>query len=205
MDYAGMAEDVLETLALHGALPAALIGHSMGGKVAMMAALTEPSAVIRLVVADIAPIAYRHHNRAIAASLQALELTQNMSRSQADSALALAVTDPAIRSFLLQNFIAGPAPGWRIGLDEIAAGMAEIEGFPALPTGCSYYGPTLFVRGGRSDYVGEDALPAISFLFPASHVETIAEAGHWLHADQPVAFGASVEGFLRETAIREKI
>jgi pimeloyl-ACP methyl ester carboxylesterase len=152
------------------------------------------------VVADIAPIAYRHHNTAIAASLRALALTPGMSRAQADSALAESVADPAVRGFLLQNLSLGPAPGWRIGLDEIAAGMADIEGFPVLPAGTRYLGPALFFRGSRSDYVGEEARTAIPRLFPAARIETIAAAGHWLHADQPAAFGARVEGFLLEAA-----
>jgi len=205
MAYPAMAQDVLETLAACTALPVALLGHSMGGKVAMLAALTQPDAVSRLVVADIAPVAYRHHNAAISASLQALDLIPGMSRSQADSALAPQVTDPAVRGFLLQNLSLGQAPFWRIGLDEIAAGMADIEGFPDMPAGSCYHGPALFLRGGRSEYVQQEAMPAISRLFPTARLETIADAGHWLHADQPAAFAASVEKFFSEAATPAKI
>jgi pimeloyl-ACP methyl ester carboxylesterase len=199
MSYRAMAEDVLETLADRDALPAALLGHSMGGKTAMMTALTAPGSVRRLVVADIAPVAYRHSNLAVTRSLQNLPLPPGLGRADADRALSDAVPDPAVRRFLLQNLITGSAPAWRIGLDHIAAGMADIEGFPPMDDSSVYPGPALFVRGAASGYVTDEALPVITALFPAARLETIADAGHWLHADQPGAFGTCVEDFLRQT------
>ena len=199
MAYRDMAEDVLETLAAQDVLPAAILGHSMGGKVAMVLALTHPEVVSRLVVADIAPVAYRHANLALTQRLLDLPLPPGLTRSQADEALTGAVPDAAIRSFLLQNLATGPLPSWRIGLPHIAAGIAEIEGFPPLADTSRYTGPTLFIRGAQSNYVKDAAIPVISARFPAARVETIPEAGHWLHADQPEAFGAIVQSFLHET------
>jgi pimeloyl-ACP methyl ester carboxylesterase len=199
MSYAEMAGDVLETLAARDALPASLLGHSMGGKTAMIAALTQPGAVTSLVVADIAPLAYRHANLAVAKTLLELKLPAGLSRGEADRGLAESIPDPAIRGFLLHNLATGPSPAWRIGLADIAAGMPDIEGFPALGDDARYDGPTLFVRGASSDYVRNDAIPVISAHFPAARLETIADAGHWLHADQPEAFGTCVAEFLRET------
>jgi pimeloyl-ACP methyl ester carboxylesterase len=197
MSYETMSEDVLETLAQRGVTRAAVLGHSMGGKVAMIAALTRPETIDRLVVADIAPIAYRHSNAAVAAALLSLPLAPGLQRHEADRHLAEAAPDPSVRAFLLQNLALGEAPAWRIGLPEIAAGMRLIEGFPSLQTGTRFDGPTLFIRGETSGYVKDSARPAIEALFPAARIETLAGAGHWLHADQPQAFTAIVEAFLR--------
>jgi pimeloyl-ACP methyl ester carboxylesterase len=196
MSYEAMAADVLETLAQLGITRASVLGHSMGGKVAMVAALTCPVAIDRLVVADIAPVAYRHSNAAAAAALLSLPLTPGLQRSEADHHLAETIADPSVRAFLLQNLTLGEAPAWRIGLQDIAADMRLIEGFPTLPPGASFTGPTLFIRGETSGYVKDSARPAIEALFPASRIETLSAAGHWLHADQPAAFAAAVEAFL---------
>ena len=198
MPYAAMAEDVLETLADRGALPADLLGHSMGGKVAMLLALRAPAQVSRLIVADIAPIRYAHHNARVAAALRGLALTPGLDRRQADTALAAEIPDPAIRGFLLQNLVPGALPRWRMGLDQIAAGLIDIEGWPGLPAESRYHGPTLFVAGAQSDYVRMEAEPAIRALFTNARVVRLAGAGHWLHADQPEAFGRLVEGFLSD-------
>jgi len=195
MDYPAMAADVLETLDQRAALPAALVGHSMGGKAAMIAALLHADQVERLVVADIAPVAYEHHNAEIAAALAAVTLSPGLTRAAADAALAEAVPDAGLRAFLLQNLQFGAHPGWRIGLREIAAAMPVIEGWGA-PAGAVYRGRTLFVAGAASDYVRPDDRPAIRALFPAARFVTLKNAGHWLHADNPAGFVAVLEAFL---------
>lgn len=196
MGYAVQAADVLETLAAHQALPAAILGHSMGGKVAMMAALIAPDRCERLVVADIAPVAYAHHNTKVARALQALPLLAGLTRGAALAALADAVPDAAVRGFLLQNLTFAEVPAWKIGLDEIAAGMTDIEGWPDLPASARFEGPALFVSGGISDYVSPDSTGVIGGYFPAARFVSIPDAGHWLHADQPEMFGRAVEEFL---------
>ena len=198
MAYADMAADVLHTLAEMSALPCRLLGHSMGGKVAMAACLAAPGAVSRLVVADIAPVAYHHNNAAIAAALLALPLTPGLDRRTADAALAATVPNPATRGFLLQNLAFGATPAWKNGLAEIAGSIATIEDWPADFANARYDNPTLFVAGALSDYLSAANTPAITQLFPRARLVTLPGAGHWLHADQPERFAGLVETFLAE-------
>lgn len=196
MDYPAMATDVLETLAALDALPAALIGHSMGGKAAMLASLTRPEAVSRLLVADIAPVQYVHGNERLTAALLALELSPGLSRPAADAALADAVPDASMRGFLLQNLVFGEQPHWRIGLIEIARAIPALEGWQA-PADGRYDGPTLFVAGALSDYLRTEYRPAIRALFPRARFVTLKNAGHWVHVDNPSGFVSVLEGFLQ--------
>jgi pimeloyl-ACP methyl ester carboxylesterase len=195
MTYAAMAEDVLETLRALRALPCAVVGHSMGGKVAMAAALEAPAAISRLVVADIAPVRYRTGFRDYADAMRAIPLQPGLTRAQADAALAPVVEDARVRGFLLQSLRVGAAPGWRIGLAQIAAGLADIEDWVA-PEDTRYAGPALFLGGDRSDYIREEYRPAIRLLFPAARFATLRDAGHWLHADNPDGFLAVVDSAL---------
>ena len=190
MDYDTMAADVAETMAAHGIEAADIAGHSMGGKVAMRLALRDPARVRRLVVADIAPVAYPSHFGAFTRAM--LAVPPGASRSEADALLAPDVSDPAIRGFLLHNF--RPGTGWRIGLREIAAALPRVETWDA--TAGHFDGPTLFVTGARSDYVLPEHRAAILGLFPAARFVAIKDAGHWLHAEQPAAFNATVTSFL---------
>ena len=194
--YAAMAADVAETLAAMEALPCRLLGHSMGGKVAMRLALDQPAAVERLIVEDIAPVAYAHANRAIAEAMLALPLTAGMTRAKASAALAPAVTVPGVRSFLLLNlrFGSGEVPDWQIGLSELAAGMDAIQGWEV--GGTPYEGPSLFVIGGRSVHVPPWTHDDIRALFPRAGFAVLPEAGHWLHAEDPAGFLAAILPFL---------
>jgi pimeloyl-ACP methyl ester carboxylesterase len=195
MSYSAMAEDVLETLAARTALPAVLLGHSMGGKVAMRLALDRPDAAHRLIVVDIAPVPYRPAFCDLVAAMQALPLAPGLTRSSADAHLAAAIPDPGLRAFLLQNLRVGAQPGWRIGLAEIASALPVIEGW-GTPDGTIYAGPTLFVAGIRSDYIRPEHRPAIRALFPAARFVTVKDAGHWVHAENPAGFVGVVEAFL---------
>jgi pimeloyl-ACP methyl ester carboxylesterase len=196
MDYRTLAGDVLETLTALNVTQAALLGHSMGGKTAMATALMAPDRVSRLLVADIAPVAYAHHNAPVAAAMQAMKLVPGMTRGDADRALLRAVPDATVRGFQLQNFLPGAAPGWRIGLNEIAAAVGDLEGWPVWPPGTTYEGPALFISGGKSDYVLPQHEAAITALFPAAVRAVLPEAGHWLHADAAEEFAAQAERFL---------
>jgi len=195
MSYPALAEDVLESLRARNALPCTLVGHSMGGKVAMAAALEAPGAIARLLVADIAPVTYPPVFRAYAAAMSALGLSAELTRIAADRALAATIESPAVRAFLLQNLRFGATPGWRIGLDAIAAGLQVLEGWPVLDEN-AYLGPTLFVSGARSDYIQSEHRPVIRAMFPAARFAILKQAGHWLHADAPAAFIQTVQGFL---------
>ncbi len=194
MTYAGMAADVVETLTEMGAAPCDLLGHSMGGKVAMTVALRHPAAVRRLVVADIAPVRYRSEFNTYIAAMRGMRLFAGMTRADADAALASAAPDPAVRAFLAQNLITGHEPRWTVGIEEIAAGLYDILDWPE--TEGQFGGKVLFLTGGRSRYVREEHHAAIRALFPDVRFATLPNAGHWLHADDPAGFVAAVEAFL---------
>jgi pimeloyl-ACP methyl ester carboxylesterase len=195
MRYAGMAEDVLQTLTELSASPAVVLGHSMGGKTAMQLALLHPDAVTRLIVADIAPVPNPPNLLPVAEAMMALPLSPHMTRAQADIALSNAVPDAAMRAFLLQNLQIGAAPSWRIGLTEIIDHFSDIEAWDA-PSGAQYTGPTLFIAGAYSNYIKPEHRQIIRTLFPNARFVTLKNAGHWLHADNPSGFIAVVEAFL---------
>lgn len=195
MDYPAMAADVAETMRAMGAAPAAVIGHSMGGKVAMALALTEPSLVSRLVIVDIAPIAYPPALRPYIAAMQAIPLHSGLTRRDADAALAATIPEPGIRAFLIQNLrMQDDPPRWRLALDEIGAAMPVIESFPDLPG--RYEGPTLVINGERSSYIEPGSHPRFESLFPATRFATVPGVGHWVHAENPSGFLSLVDPFL---------
>jgi pimeloyl-ACP methyl ester carboxylesterase len=201
--YPAMAADLAETIAAEGGAAeggaADVLGHSMGGKAAMALALAEPARVRRLIVADIAPVAYDHAHGDYVAAMRGVDLSRVARRSDADPMLAAAIPQPALRAFILQNLvIEGDAARWRTNLDALAAAMEDILSFPAQPPGRRFDGPALFLRGGASDYVADRHAPAIRALFPAARIETVEGAGHWLHADRPEPFLAAVETFLKD-------
>jgi pimeloyl-ACP methyl ester carboxylesterase len=196
MAYAAMAADVAATMDALGIARAAVLGHSMGGKVAMALALAHPGRVERLVVADIAPVRYAPSLRAYVAAMQAVPLRAGLTRREADAVLAAAIPEAGIRAFLLQNlrFEADP-PAWRLGLDEIAAAMPAIEDFSAAP-GARFDGPVLVLAGERSGYIRPEHHDAFRALFPAVRFATVPQAGHWVHAENPAGFLALLEPFL---------
>ena len=197
MDYAALAEDVGATLRSLGHRRFALIGHSMGGKAAMMIALAQGDEVERLVVVDIAPVACPPRHLAYALAMRALDLGGITRRGEADALLAATVPDMAERAFLLQNLVfENGTVRWRLNLAAIEREMPLLAGFPAIPPGTTYRGPTLFIAGGRSDYLLPEHEPQIRRLFPNAKIARIAEAGHWVHAEQPPAFLDLVEPFL---------
>ena len=198
MRYASMAADVLETLDRLSALPAVLLGHSMGGKVAMMTALRQPDSVTRLVVADIAPVVYPPTLRPVAAAMAALPLSPGMTRAQADAVLTEAVPEASMRAFLLQNLHLGAAPRWRIGLAEIIDAFEPIGAWD--PPGDAHYdGATLVIAGADSNYIRPEHRQNFRALFPSARFVTLKKAGHWLHADNPSGFIGIVQAFLAPT------
>lgn len=197
MDYAALAADVRAALNGRGHRRYALLGHSMGGKAAMAAALGHPGEVERLIVVDIAPVSYPLHHLGLVQAMRRLDLSGITRRSEADARLAPAVPDTAERAFLLQNLVfEGGHARWRLNLAAIERDMSGLAGFPEFDPGLAYPGPTLFVAGGRSDYVLPEYEPAIRRLFPKSEIRRIEDAGHWVHAEQPDVFVATVEEFL---------
>ena len=197
MSYHEMVEDLRTSFRARRLQHAALLGHSMGGKVAMLMALLHPGEVDRLVVVDIAPAANPPNLLAYIHAMRAIDLRGVRRRGEADLHLAKAVPDPAERAFLLQNLIIGEnAAHWRLNLEAIERGFSQIVGFPDLPAGTVYPGPALFVAGARSNYIQPEHEPGIRRLFRQARIMRIEGAGHWVHAEQPQAFLQAVAPFL---------
>ena len=196
--YEAMAGDLADTIAAHGGR-ADVLGHSMGGKAAMVLALTAPERVGRLVVADIAPTAYAHTQLDYVRALQAVDLAAVARRSDADAQLATRVPEPGLRAFFLQSLAIGArGAAWKLNLPALAEQMPRIMGFPDI--GGSFEGPALFLTGGASDYVRPEHWPRIRALFPAAVPRVIDGAGHWLHAEAPEVFADAVAEFLDGSA-----
>ncbi|MGB1235786.1 MAG: alpha/beta fold hydrolase [Planktomarina sp.] len=189
--YPALAADLSEIIAdLGGTVD--LLGHSMGGKAAMVCALNHPG-VHKLIVADIAPVAYEHSQQRMIDAMRTLDLNAIETRADADTALALVLDDPSIRAFLLQSLdVRGKR--WKLNLDALEAEMAKIVGFPAI-TG-QFTGPNLFLSGGTSDYVLPEHRPVIKDLFPKARFAKLPKAGHWLHAEDARGFEAATRVFL---------
>jgi len=198
MDYPTMAADVQAFMDRHDLGRCTLLGHSMGGKTAMQVAFSHPEEVDRLIVVDMAPKAYPPRHEGLLAALDRIDPTTFDDRQAIDDALAQDVPSRPIRQFLLKNLeYDGERYTWGMNLDAIQAHYDNINA--ALPRDATFEGPTLIVRGGRSDYVADEDLPRMREQFPNSRVVTIDEAGHWVHADAPSAFADAVMDFLQTT------
>jgi pimeloyl-ACP methyl ester carboxylesterase len=200
MDYTAMAADAREFIDRHGLDDVILLGHSMGGKTAMQTALSYPDVVDRLIVADMAPKAYEARHEPLLNALARIDPSTYEDRDAIDAALAEDVPSRPIRQFLLKNLdYDGERYTWRMNLDAIRKHYDNMNA--ALPPDETFEGPTLFIRGGQSDYVDEDDLPDIRTRFPAARLVTIDGAGHWVHADAPTPFADAVLQFLPEESV----
>ena len=193
--YAEMAEDVRLFLTEKVGEPAILIGHSMGGKVAMKVAGMYRDLITRLVVVDIVPKAYPLNHQHIMDALCAMETEKLSSRQEADEILGKSVTEPEVRQFFLKNLSRNPAGGfsWKMNLSVIAANRNEIFSDPMHDL--FYNGPVLFVFGSRSDYYQTGDAKKIGLHFPDHQIEFL-ETGHWVQAEKPVEFVQLVLKFL---------
>ncbi len=197
MDYDEMALDVAGFIDALGSQPVALLGHSMGGKVAMTVALRYPTLVSRLIVADIAPVAYQPHFSDYIRAMQALDLASVGRRADADHALAASIETPGVRAFLLQNLVqVNGRWSWRINLPVLARALPALGAFPVGEQAVQWTGRTRFIRGANSNYVLDGHRDSINRYFPGAELVTIDQAGHWLHAEQPARFVSSVIEFL---------
>lgn len=185
--------------------PSAVVGHSLGGKVAMLLALLHPEKVSRLVVADMSPVTYpsgggggRGFGDYIRA-LRSLDLASIHRREDADEALKAAIPSDGVRLFLLQNLRRdGEGWRWQMNLDVIERDLAAVSTWPeeSLAGVAAYDGPVLWVAGERSDYVTDEYAPAMARWFPHYRKVTIKGAGHWVHSDQPEVFTQVLTSFL---------
>ena len=179
-----------------------VVGHSMGGKVAMLVALRRPELVERLCVVDIAPAggAAVHGFRTYVAAMRAVDLDTLTDRAGADRVVAAGVPDPAVRGFLLQNLRRGGSGErarwhWQLNLGLLGDRLPQIAGWPGDGLG-TYDGPVLWLAGARSAYVQDADVPGMRALFPRGRLVRVKGAGHWVHADQPAVFVTALRGFL---------
>ncbi len=195
-NYRVMSDDVAELMDRLNLPSAYVLGHSLGGKVAMQLALDAPGRVDKLVVVDIAPKPYAPQHQAIFDALFAVDLRQYRTRKAVDQALASRLPDLALRQFLLKSLERAPDGSlhWEMDLNAIYQSYAEVS--RGIETQGKFVKPVLFVRGANSDYIGDgDAVP-IRGLFPHSKIVTIPGAGHWVHAEARRPFARLVVAFL---------
>ncbi|MRX50509.1 alpha/beta fold hydrolase [Paracoccus sp. S-4012] len=197
--YPALADDLARVIEAEGGV-ADVVGHSMGGKAAMALSLMHPEKVRRLVVLDIAPVAYNHSQADIAAAAQSVDLAAVERRSDADRLLAAAgVEDPGTRAFLLQSLEVRPdaRARWRMNLDVLEGAMDGLTGWPeeALTPG-AFDGPVLALHGANSSYVSDKGRAGFGRWFPQAELRRVEGCGHWLHAERPEAVGDAVAGFL---------
>lgn len=197
-DYPAMANDVLELMDDQGIDAAHILGHSMGGKTAMFIATSHPDRVRKLIVADMAPRSYESGHDYILDALAHVDPADFESRDEIAAALGKHIGSPAVRQFLLKNLTLDKESGqydWQMNLDAIRDNYDKVN--VALPEDARFDGPTLFVRGDKSDYVSDADREEIEQHFPKAVITTVKDAGHWLHAEQPDVFGQTVTKFLR--------
>ena len=195
-NYDALAMDVLEFMHEQNISRAHVIGHSMGGKVAMRLSQLHPEKVEQMVVADMSVHSYPPRYAAMLDAMLALDLSRFTQRNESDAALAPVVASKTMRQFLLKN-LGRDATGklfWKPNLAAIRANYDRIRS--ALPPASAVACPALFIRGAKSDYIRADDLDLIKASFPNAELATIEEAGHWVHAEAPEKFKELVSAFL---------
>ena len=197
MTYPAMAEDIAEFMVHKHISEARFIAHSMGGKVAMWLALTQPQRVQKLVVVDIAPVNYQHDFSTVLDAFAAVPLERISSRREADQYLSEYLSERDLRQFLLQNLqLKKGHYQWRLNLEVIKKNIKDITGFPDTGNIKPFEKRVLFVGGGQSDYLSRDYHAQTRQLFPLASFSSIKNAGHWLHAEQPELFMTLIKPYL---------
>lgn len=194
--YPAMAADLAGIIEQFGGI-ADVVGHSMGGKAAMVLALSRPDTVRRLAVLDISPRSYGHDQHALINAMERLDTEGLKLRSEADRRLAETVDDPGVRAFLLQSLDLRSDPiRWRLNLGALRENMDLITGWPEGPEPGAFTGPTLVLAGASSDYCDPVGTSAIRDHFPQAEIEQVEGAGHWLHSEQPELVASRLAAFL---------
>lgn len=197
-DYVELADLVAAQLEPEG--PVALVGHSMGGKIAMCLALRHPEQVERLAVVDVAPVAYPSGREFVGyiETMRSMDLSAIERRDQAEEALREAVPNRVVRSFLLQNLRrTDDGWHWQLNLDLLGERMDGLTGWPGEALGdASYDGPVLWVGGARSDYISDEHAVEMDRRFPRNRRVLVKDAGHWVHSEQPEVFLEVMKRFL---------
>jgi len=205
MNYTVMSNDIVRFLDKHSIDKAVILGHSLGGRTAMATALRHPDRLEKLVVVDIAPYNYNRDGHVswksvnnVVTALQSVDVSQVRDRNHADRLLQDLIPDKGVRSFALQNLVLeNDQYRWRVNLDAIEKAMPGLSHFKyeELPP---FDKPTLFIGGGRSDYILPEHHPIIKTLFPQADIQTIPNAGHWVHVEAPQPFAKLVDSFLQQ-------
>jgi len=196
MNYPAMADDIARFMDRHALGAAHVLGHSMGGKTAMQFALNHADRVRKLIVVDMAPRVYGPRFAKLLEALRELHPERFKTRHEADLALAPKVPEEMLRQFLLKNLMPGESGGykWRINVEAIAHNYDHLR--QSVHGGAAFPGETLFLLGGKSDYVTAEDRITIRQLFPQAAFEVIEGAGHWVHAEKPVEFAQAVLQYL---------
>jgi esterase len=198
MDYVEMADDVLQLIERLGLDRPTVMGHSMGGKTALALALRYPRRVGRLIVVDIAPVAYADTLTPFAEAMRGVNVVAAASRAEVQRRLLDSVADRDVVPFLMQNLVTrNDHFDWRLNLLGISATMPQLCTFPSALLGARFAGPLKVIAGAQSNYVAQHDGASFRPMFTDIEVEVIEAAGHWVHADQPAAFLASVRRALQ--------
>ena len=199
--YSLMAEDVLELMTHLNIDKAIVLGHSMGGKVAMQLALMAPEKIAAVVVGDIAPVDYLPGHDNVLAAIKHYNPAESFSRTDADKLFSRYVEEPAVRQLLIKNLMRneGGQFVWRINADALLSNYDNIKAAPdfKVGTGKGFDKPVLFVKGSESEYLLAEHKPVIDRYFPQASLKVLTGTGHWLHAEKPDAFNGIVERFLK--------
>lgn len=201
MSYEIMSQDLQDLLPQLDLVPCVVVGHSMGGRTAMLLALQRPELVERLIAVDISPVegTGSSHFPAYVAAMRTVNIPDGLPRSHArklaDEQLSSVIQNLAVRQYLLTNLVEVDGRlAWRLNLDALAQHLDKLLTFPQRQE--SYLGPTLFLLGGNSQFVHPSHHPEIIRLFPRAQIQTVPNAGHWIHAERPQDFIDAIRGFL---------
>ncbi|KQC32531.1 alpha/beta hydrolase [Nonlabens sp. YIK11] len=196
-NYDVMAADLKEYCDHHNLENIILLGHSMGGKVAMRAAVLYPELIDKLIIADIAPKPYDPHHSDIIHALESVDFTTINSRKDADAAVGRTISDKGTRQFLLKSLFRKDKTsyGWRFNLPALSQAQSMVGSHEPIEMPVQI--PTMFIRGGKSGYILDSDKAVIDHAFAKAELHTISNAGHWLHAEQPDEFNRLVENFVK--------
>lgn len=195
MSYPAMAQDLLDLAARLGLARFSLVGHSMGGKIAMAVAMLAPEKIDKLIVADMAPVTYQPRHQSVFAALNKVPVPGINSRNEANMILAQGIQEVGVQQFLLKSLYRSEAGfQWRFNLHTLAQEYDSISQWP-FSENC-YQGDTLFIKGERSDYLITDYTATVLAQFPNAKMKIINNTGHWLHAEKPTIFNKLVSDFL---------
>jgi len=199
-NYLALVDDLFEFIDEHELEEAVILGHSMGGKVAMRFALENPQFLSKLIVVDISLRAYeaRPHHKNVIRAMKQVDFNKITTRKQVEEILMESIKDPKVRLFVMKNLhrIENTHFEWRLNLDAICDHLDQM--FDGIDIPEPFMQPSLFIRGGASDYVMDHDIPPINKAFPNNQLHTIEGATHWVHAEAPELFYKYVTEFLEK-------